>query len=174
MKSIKTERPLADKVSSKDKQALVLFLLACSLLVLPLLQRQSSPPSQVYAVERMKDTEQGQVVSIPFNDIRSQQEGTDSFRLNSQQSSVSIFLSGTHKDCSLQSELALFFGCPLPINKSRLEELVMLPGIGPQRAALLLAARQKKGHLQGAEDLLAIPGIGPATVQRLLPLISFE
>jgi competence protein ComEA len=75
---------------------------------------------------------------------------------------------------SVPAEFALFFHRPLPLNKSRLEDLTMLPGIGPHRAALLIAARQQKGRLEGPEDLLAVPGIGPATLGRLLPLVSFE
>jgi len=175
MKNNEVERPLEDNASSKDKQALVLFLLACCILAVPLLlHRQSSPPSPVYAVERIQETEQGQVISIPFHTLQLRQEDAKKSHLNSQQSSVSSHLSDARKDCLLPAELALFFNCPLPINKSRLEDLAMLPGIGPHRAALLLTERQKKGRLQGAEDLLAIPGIGPATVQRLLPLLSFE
>jgi len=71
--------------------------------------------------------------------------------------------------------LALFFfACHLPINKSGHEDLAMLPDIGPHRAAMLLAERQKIGRLQGSEELLATPEIVPAKLQRLLPLVSIE
>ncbi|MCL2457866.1 MAG: helix-hairpin-helix domain-containing protein [Desulfobulbus sp.] len=50
----------------------------------------------------------------------------------------------------------------------------MLPDIGPHRAAMLLAERQKIGRLQGSEELLATPEIVPAKLQRLLPLVSIE
>ncbi len=166
-----------DKASSKDKQVLVLFLLACGILGLPLLHHQPQPHVPVYAVERLAHTEQWQVVNTPSDACRSPQvngeEGAIS-RLSFQQSGASNCFSDLNTWCPLPPRLALFFRCPLPINQCRLEDLMMLPGIGPHRATLLLAERRKKGRLHCAEDLLAVPGIGPATLQRLLPLISFE
>ncbi|WP_309411206.1 helix-hairpin-helix domain-containing protein [Desulfobulbus sp.] len=166
-----------DKQSSKDKQVLVLFLLVCGILGLPLLQPHSPPYAPVYAVERLAHTERWQVVNIPAADCRSRQmdgEGGEMLHQTFHHPDASICFSDLSNWCPLPPEFALFFRCPLPINQSRLEDLMMLPGIGPHRAALLLDERRKKGRLHGAEDLLAVPGIGPATLQRLLPLISFE
>ena len=173
MKNIEVERPVADSTGSKDKQALVLFLLAVGIFGLQLLPRHSQPPPPVYAVEHVQGGGQWQVISVPDNHPRLRPEGIASARLNSQQSDVWYYFSDTNR-CQLPARLALFFRCPLPINQSSLDDLLMLPGIGHRRAALLLAERQNRGQLRGAADLLAVPGIGPATLQRFLPLVSFE
>lgn len=168
------EGPAQDNADSKDKQALVLFLLACCILGLPLLCRHSPPPQPSYAITSVAGTEQWRVISASLAETRQGQNKDGISHLNIQQFDVSSFFHDTYKTDSLPAKFALFFRRPLPVNKSRLEDLTMLPGIGPHRAAQVLAERQKKGRLEGAEDLLAVPGIGPVTLQRLLPLVSFE
>jgi competence protein ComEA len=171
MKSFTAIEGPAD-AGSKDKQTLVLFLLACCILVLPPLFRQSPPSQPVYSLACAAGTEQWQMVSLPSAEMQ-QQSDAESHLIVQQLNVSGLFFDGTQSD-SLPAGFALFFHRPLPLNKSRLEDLTMLPGIGPYRAAMVLAERQKKGRLAGAEDLLAVPGIGPATLQRLLPLVSFE
>jgi competence ComEA-like helix-hairpin-helix protein len=48
------------------------------------------------------------------------------------------------------------------------QELQMIPGIGPKRAADIIAFRQEFGFLQLA-DLKKVKGIGEATFQRIAP-----
>lgn len=48
-----------------------------------------------------------------------------------------------------------------------------LPGIGPVYAARIVHARTFFGPLQSADDLRAL-GIPDATIERVLPLISFQ
>jgi DNA uptake protein and related DNA-binding proteins len=162
-----------DNARSGDKQTLVLFLLACCILCLPFLHRQSPPLQPLYAIARATGAERWQMISVPLTKTH-QREQIDISHLMDQQLNVSLFFSDTYNNDLLPAEFALFFRRPLPLNKSRLEELTMLPGIGPHRAAMVLAERQRRGRLNGPEDLLAVPGIGPATLRQLLPLVSFE
>lgn len=167
------ERSAQDNANSNDKQALVVFLLACCILGLPFLCRHSPPSHPSYAITCAAGPEQWQMVSASLPEIQQQRKNSKIHPIV-QQLNVSSFFSDTYQIDSLPAEFALFFRRPLPINKSRLEDLTMLPGIGPHRAAQVLAERQKRGRLEKAEDLLAVPGIGPATLRRLLPLVSFE
>lgn len=53
------------------------------------------------------------------------------------------------------------------VNNASAEELETLPGVGPARAADIIAHREREGPFQSVEDLLHVPGIGPATLDRL-------
>jgi competence ComEA-like helix-hairpin-helix protein len=59
----------------------------------------------------------------------------------------------------------------LDINRASVAELTTLPGIGPARAAAIVAAREEAPFRQPG-DLRRVPGIGEATFQRLAPLIA--
>jgi competence protein ComEA len=156
----------------KDKQTLVLFLLGCGILGMPLLAWQSPPSIPIYVVEQQAGAEdRWRVASYP---AATRGVAAGKAQAGCQQDALSSHCYGISKNISFPAELAPFFHRPLPLNKSRQEDLEMLPGIGPHHAALLIAELQKKGRLSGPEDLLAVPGIGPATLRRLLPLVSFE
>jgi competence protein ComEA len=58
------------------------------------------------------------------------------------------------------------------VNTASAAELERLPGIGPVRAAAIVAWRERNGAFRRIEDLLAVEGIGPATLERLRPSIS--
>ncbi len=60
------------------------------------------------------------------------------------------------------------------INKATEAELDTLPGIGPAKAADIVAYRQANGPFTSADQLDNVPGIGPATLGRLLPLITVD
>lgn len=57
------------------------------------------------------------------------------------------------------------------VNTAGADELETLPGIGPARAADIIAYRERDGPFQSVEDLLGVPGIGPATLDRLRELV---
>jgi len=165
---------IEDNAGSRDRQTLVLVLLACCIVAGPLLYCPSAPEPPAYSLVRAAGAEQWQMVSAPSGELRQQQEQRDESHPFVQQLDVSTLFSDNVPGIPLPAGFALFFHRPLPLNRSSLADLTMLPGIGPHRAAMVLAERQKRGRLAGAEDLLAVPGIGPATLQRLLPLVSFE
>lgn len=77
---------------------------------------------------------------------------------------------GTAPPCScrdLTGSQRLLFGWPIPLNLATAEDLEALPGIGPTRAAALVADREGRGRFERIEDLVRVRGIGPRTVERL-------
>jgi competence protein ComEA len=53
------------------------------------------------------------------------------------------------------------------INTASEEEILQLPGIGPTKAAAIIAYREKHGPFQKAEDLLNVTGIGEKTLEKI-------
>lgn len=56
------------------------------------------------------------------------------------------------------------------INTARVEELVVLPGIGPSKAAAIIANRP----YASVAELERVPGIGPKTIAEFTPLITVQ
>lgn len=61
---------------------------------------------------------------------------------------------------------------PVNINLATEAELMVLPRIGPTRAAAMLQARESGGPFTSVEDLERVSGIGPATVEGLRPWVA--
>ncbi len=61
----------------------------------------------------------------------------------------------------------------LNVNTATVAELDSLPGIGPSKAAAIVAARTRR-PFRRLSDLLRVPGIGRATLERLAPLVRFD
>ena len=53
------------------------------------------------------------------------------------------------------------------LNRAGLEELVQLPGIGPELAERIVEFRQRSGGFREPDDLLAVPGIGPGIMEKI-------
>jgi competence protein ComEA len=58
---------------------------------------------------------------------------------------------------------------PIDVNRASADEMVALPGIGPARAAAIIALRDERGGLGSLDELLDVKGIGPKTLERLRP-----
>ncbi|MEE2644520.1 MAG: helix-hairpin-helix domain-containing protein [Myxococcota bacterium] len=67
----------------------------------------------------------------------------------------------------------LWLSIPLQIQDVTGKELEQIRGIGPARAASIVAARHA-GQLPTPESLIRIRGIGPKTYQRVAPSLSWE
>lgn len=149
---------------NRDKQTLVLFLLGCGFVALPLLYQPGPPLEQRYTWVQQSGNGAWQVISTMHRQ-NVPESGPDSTAARWQH---------TPTQEKTPPALALFFNQPLPLNGCQEHDLEMLPGVGPRLASAIVATRLQKGRLAGPDDLLDVPGIGPATLQRLLPLISFE
>jgi len=57
------------------------------------------------------------------------------------------------------------------LNKADAEELDLLPGIGPAKAARIVASREAHGSFRRVSDLARVPGITEAMVEELRDLV---
>jgi competence ComEA-like helix-hairpin-helix protein len=53
------------------------------------------------------------------------------------------------------------------LNRAEVEDLVHLPGIGPELAGRIVEFRDRSGAFRHVDDLLAVPGIGPGIVEKI-------
>jgi len=60
---------------------------------------------------------------------------------------------------------------PVDLNRATRQELQGLPGIGPTKAAAIVAYRELHGPFATLAELTAVSGIGPATLARLEGLV---
>ncbi|MBK6462804.1 MAG: helix-hairpin-helix domain-containing protein [Myxococcales bacterium] len=65
-------------------------------------------------------------------------------------------------------------GSPVGLNTATLDDLRRLPGIGPKKAAAILALRAKLGRFRRAEELMRVKGIGRGTFKKLRPLVKVD
>jgi competence protein ComEA len=60
------------------------------------------------------------------------------------------------------------------LNAATVEELDTLPGIGPSKAALIVAYRKEHGAFATLEELQLVKGIGEKTFEKLAPLMELN
>jgi competence protein ComEA len=60
------------------------------------------------------------------------------------------------------------------VNTATVEELQLLPGIGPARAEALIELRKQRGGFKSLEQLKDVKGIGDASLERLRPYVRFQ
>ncbi len=58
---------------------------------------------------------------------------------------------------------------PLDLNEAGVEDLVLVPGIGPARAEAIVAWRLENGPFRSVDQLVEVPGIGPALLESMRP-----
>jgi hypothetical protein len=75
-------------------------------------------------------------------------------------------LPGNDSSDPLRGPARILFGLPIDLNHADVVALQVLPGIGPGRAAAIVAARSER-PLSDLADLEEIRGIGPKTVAGL-------
>ena len=74
---------------------------------------------------------------------------------------------------SFQAKPSPAAGMTINVNTASAEELMLLPGIGPARAAAIIENRAAIGPFRNVEDLARVSGIGPATVEGVRPYVVF-
>ena len=62
----------------------------------------------------------------------------------------------------------------LNINTATVSEFVLLPGIGPNKAATIVAYREENGPFEKIEDLINVKGIGRRTLQKLEEYLKLD
>jgi competence ComEA-like helix-hairpin-helix protein len=60
------------------------------------------------------------------------------------------------------------------INTATVDQIAMLPGVGPKKAQALIDYRAKNGNFKTTADLLKVPGIKQKKVDKLKDYIIFE
>jgi competence ComEA-like helix-hairpin-helix protein len=73
----------------------------------------------------------------------------------------------------LDGAARLLFGAGLDPNRATAAELALLPGVGPVRAAAIVAARRRE-PFERPEDLQRVHGIGPRTVEKLRAWVQID
>lgn len=68
----------------------------------------------------------------------------------------------------------LMFTYPINVNEAPQEAFESLPGIGPIRAAEIIAYREQNGEFTSIEDLLNVPGIGPSILETIREFLTVE
>ena len=62
----------------------------------------------------------------------------------------------------------------LDLNRAAPEDIVQLPGIGPELARRIVEFRHRSGGFRELDDLLAVPGIGPGIVEKIRYQVQFR
>lgn len=79
--------------------------------------------------------------------------------------------------------LALFFGCcslqaeearqaKVNLNTASVEQLQLLPRVGPSIAMRIVEFREKNGEFKKVEDILLVKGIGSKSFEALKPYLA--
>ncbi len=65
-------------------------------------------------------------------------------------------------------------GQTVNVNNATLEQLQLLPRVGPSVAARIVEHREKNGAFKTAEDLMLVRGIGEATFELIKPYVALS
>ena len=60
------------------------------------------------------------------------------------------------------------------VNTASVEQLTLLPRIGPSSAAQIIEYRSANGGFKKVTDLLQVKGIGPSTFELIKPWVAIE
>src|SRR6185295_15891937 len=61
---------------------------------------------------------------------------------------------------------------PVDVNSATIDQLDVLPGVGPTTAAAIVAHREQHGPFQSVDQLGDVRGIGPAKLEALRGLVT--
>lgn len=72
----------------------------------------------------------------------------------------------------LPAQQRLVLGLPLSLSRTSLEELALVPGIGPVLADRIIQYRHKNGDFTQIEELLLVEGVGEKTLAKLSSFVK--
>lgn len=67
----------------------------------------------------------------------------------------------------MAAQRRLVLGIPIDLNRSTLEDLVLVPGIGEKTAGMILERRQNEGPFRNLEELMEVKGIKEKRFEKL-------
>ena len=69
---------------------------------------------------------------------------------------------------------ALRDGQRLDLNHASIDELTLIPGIGPKLAGRIVTERAARGGYARLEDVRDVRGVGPKTWERMRPFVELR
>lgn len=150
----------------EDKRVLVLFVFGALLLVVLMAQRLTGLGDR----KRVPAAGKAQYVVTPAIDGQAQ-DGTVRLHLTGKQPGSSTI---DFRSPPISTAVAsVFLHTPFPINRADVEELQLLPGIGPKLAMSIHARRMERGPFTTINDLESVSGLGAKKLRDLQPLLDF-
>ena len=68
----------------------------------------------------------------------------------------------------------LTLGAPLDLNRSSVDDLAQLPGVGPSLAKAIVDERTRLGGFKTWDEVDAVPGVGPAKLATLKATVELR
>ena len=91
-----------------------------------------------------------------------------------QGTNIAATTTGSQKTAPQASVATPSIDNPLNLNKATQEQLDLLPGIGPTRAADIIAYRTQHGSYKTIDEIMKVSGIGQTTFDRIKALIYVD
>jgi hypothetical protein len=110
------------------------------------------------------------VAALPAPEPRAEACLAPAERAAEQGASRAVACSG---GAALRGPARLLYGLRLDPNRASADALTVLPGIGPARAAAIVARRDAR-PFASLSELASVPGIGPVTLAGIAPYLAVE
>jgi competence ComEA-like helix-hairpin-helix protein len=114
---------------------------------------------------------------IEFDDISEANKFAESYRLHRlPKNGDKLIITGEDKITfsRINGRKGLALGVPIGINSAAVEDLIILPGIGPKLAEKIIEYRKFKGRFKNPNDLKKVDGIGKKKLESIRQLISLD
>lgn len=87
---------------------------------------------------------------------------------------LEISHNGQLKQTKISPRLLFILKQQLPLNDANLEDLKLVPGIGPYLANNINRYHIQNGKIRNTSELMLVPGIGKSRAAKIAPYLSFE
>ncbi len=166
---------------SYNRSILLLSLLATVFYVLVtyipnISTREERPPiSEPVYVEIAMENESSYIVELDGDNQAN--KFVESYRLRRlPRNGDKLIISGQDKIMlsRMNGRKSLALGVPIGINSATVEDLVILPGIGPKLAKKIIEYREFNGRFKNPSELQKVDGIGEKKFKSIKRLISLD